>query len=54
MVRYGLMRRIFNGVFEITERGKIALAIEVGCRTKSRARGLRAETQSFKSFEDAA
>ncbi len=49
--RWGLVDKPFLGRYIIAERGKIALAIEVGRRTKSRGRGLAVVTQSFSSFE---
>lgn len=38
MVSLGWMRKPWNGKWQITERGKIVLAIEVGRRTKLRAK----------------
>jgi hypothetical protein len=51
MMEIGYIRKPWNGRWQITERGKIALAIEVGRRTKQRARMHKGRQRySLKSF----
>jgi DNA-binding IclR family transcriptional regulator len=50
IMRHGWMRKPFNGRYEITERGKIALAIEIGRRTKARSLGY-GRRPTFSNFE---
>jgi hypothetical protein len=44
----------YNGLFGLTERGKLVLAIETGRRTKARSRQLFYRKQTFVKFEIAA
>jgi len=53
MLALGLIRKPWNGRWMITERGKIALAIAVGRRSRRRALGLRVVSHgSRKAFTD--
>jgi DNA-binding IclR family transcriptional regulator len=54
MVKQGWVARPFQGLWILTERGKIAFAIETGRRTKARARGEHYAAQPYRDFEKAA
>lgn len=51
LLQRGWIFRPFHGKYQMTERGKIVLAIEIGRRTKARNAGYKNKCQSFDKFE---
>ncbi len=50
MMVLGWVVKPWNGRWSITERGKIAVAIEVGCRARSAASGTRRKKSQVRQF----